>query len=120
MRRLLHITCSKWRILYCILQATLLKANRKYRPPLAAYFFAFFAHGNKRQQRNVRGLRNLPYRRLIADDLDVHGVAVHHGVQDVLGGVLQAVEGDAVLCPFVLASIVFSISVSIRLKRRSI
>lgn len=41
MRRLLHITCSKWRILYCILQATLLKANRKYRPPLAAYFFAF-------------------------------------------------------------------------------
>ena len=83
-------------------------------------FLSLFAYGNKHQQRNVRGLRNLPYRRLIADDLDVHGVAVHHGVQDVLGGVLQAVEGDTVLCLFVLASIVFSISVSIRLKRRSI
>ena len=115
MRRLLHITCSKWRILYCILQATLLKANRKYRPPLAAYFFAFL-----RMETNASNATFAACATYHADDLDVHGVAVHHGVQDVLGGVLQAVEGDAVLCPFVLASIVFSISVSIRLKRCSI
>ena len=51
---------------------------------IGGLFLRLFAHGNKRQQRNVRGLRNLPYRRLIADDLDVHGVAVHHGVQDAV------------------------------------